>query len=417
MAADSPLTAESARTAESPTDPVRLREIEREIARGSAQTAYAQLADEPDSVVAEMLTRMMPPHALRILGKFRDRRRDAILARVPESRRRQWEVNASYPDNTVGRLMAEPVGVFPPHTTIRDAVVELREQVKTAFITYIHVTDADRRLLGVVVMREMLLADPSLTLADIMIREPFSLSANMAVAEAMHEAVQRHYPVYPVCDEEGRLVGLVRGEDLFQQRVFQLVVQAGSMVGVEKEERLSTPWPRALRLRNPWLLLNLLTAFAAGAVVGVFEATIDRIVTLAAFLPILAGQSGNTGCQALAVTLRGMTLGELAERSPITVVAKEAALGILNGVVVGALAGLAMYITAGDESNPLALAGIVFVAMVGSCMCSGISGAMVPIALRRLGADPATASSIFLTTATDIVSMGLLLGLATVFLL
>ncbi|HYC55493.1 MAG TPA: magnesium transporter [Candidatus Binatia bacterium] len=410
------LLVEGPMTADSPTDPVRLREIEREIARGSAQTAYAQLADEPDAVVAEMLTRMMPPHALRILGKFRDRRREAILSRVPETRRRQWDVNASYPENTVGRLMAEPVGVFPPQTTIRDAVVELREQVKTAFITYIHVTDPDGTLLGVVVMREMLLADPGLTLADIMIREPFALTGQMPVAEAMHEAVQRHYPVYPVCDE-GRLVGLVRGEDLFQQRVFQLVVQAGSMVGVEKEERLSTPWPRALRLRNPWLLLNLLTAFAAGAVVGVFEGTIDKIVTLAAFLPILAGQSGNTGCQALAVTLRGMTLGELAERSPITVVAKEAALGVLNGVVVGALAGLAMYVTAGNESNPLALAGIVFVAMVGSCMCSGISGAMVPIALRRLGADPATASSIFLTTATDIVSMGLLLGLATVFLL
>jgi magnesium transporter len=189
------------------------------------------------------------------------------------------------------------------------------------------------------------------------------------------------------------------------------------MVGVEKEERLSTPWPRALRLRNPWLLLNLLTAFAAGAVVGVFEETIGKIVTLAAFLPILAGQSGNTGCQALAVTLRGMTLGELTQRRPSAVVAKEAALGALNGIVVGALAGVAMYLSARNESNPLALAAIVFVAMVGSCTCSGISGALVPMALRRMGADPATASSIFLTTATDIVSMGLLLGLATIFLI
>jgi magnesium transporter len=402
---------------DNPADPARLRALEREIERGSAQTAYAQLADEPDAVVAELLGRMIPPHALQILEKFRERRREAILAQVPETRRRQWEVNAGYPDQSVGRLLSLPVGVFPPQTSIRDAIEGLREAVKTAFISYIHVTDADDRLIGVVVMREMLLADPTWTLADIMIPEPFALQATAPVAEAMREAVQRHYPVYPVCDEGGRLVGLVRGEDLFQQRVFQLVVQAGSMVGVEKEERLATPWPRALRLRNPWLLVNLITAFAAGGVVGIFEGTIGQIVSLAAFLPILAGQSGNTGCQALAVTLRGMTLGELAERRAITVVVKEAALGMLNGIVVGALAGVAMYFFAINESNASALACIVFVAMVGSCIASGVSGALVPIGLKRFGADPATASSIFLTTATDIVSMGLLLGLATLFLL
>ena len=402
---------------DSPTDPARLRELEREIARGSAQTACAMLADEPDGVVAEVLGRMLPPHALRILDKFREPRREAVLAQVPESRRRQWKINASHPDQSVGHLMVLPVGVFPPEMSIRDAIEGLREAVKTAFISYIHLTDAEDRLIGVVVMREMLLADPDQTLADIMIPKPFALQATAPVADAMREAVQRHFPVYPVCDEGGRLVGLVRGEDLFQQRVFQLVVQAGSMVGVEKEERLATPWPRALRLRNPWLLVNLLTAFAAGAVVGVFEETIGKLVTLAAFLPILAGQSGNTGCQALAVTLRGMTLGELGEHRPFAVVAKEAALGLLNGVVVGALAGAAMYLFARNESNALGLAAIVFVAMVGSCVASGISGALVPIGLKRFGADPATASSIFLTTATDIVSMGLLLGLATFFLL
>jgi magnesium transporter len=404
-------------TAASPTDPERLRALEGEIARGSAQTAYAQLAEESDGVAAELLGRMIPPHALHILEKFPEARREAILAQIPESRRRQWEINASHPEQSVGRLMMLPVGIFPPDTIIRDAVEGLREAVKTAFISYIHVTDAENRLVGVVVMREMLLAEPDKMLADIMIRDPFALEVTAPIADAMHDAVQRHYPVYPVVDEARRLVGLVRGEDLFHHHVFQLVVQAGSMVGVEKEERLATPWPRALRLRNPWLLLNLVTAFAAGAVVGLFEQTIGQIVALAAFLPVVAGQSGNTGCQALAVTLRGMTLGELADRRPVAVVVKEAALGLLNGIVVGALSAGAMYLFARDQADVLALSGIVFVAMVGSCIASGISGALVPIGLKRFGADPATASSIFLTTATDIVSMGLLLGLATWFLL
>jgi len=187
------------------------------------------------------------------------------------------------------------------------------------------------------------------------------------------------------------------------------------MVGVEKEERLGTPWPRSLRFRHPWLQLNLLTAFVAASVVGVFQDTLDQLVVLAVFLPVLAGQSGNTGCQALAVALRGITLGELEPSRARAVVAKEALLGCINGALVGVTAGLGMYLFARFQNNDaaLTLAFVVLLAMVGSCTISGILGAVVPLALRRAGADPATASSIFLTTATDVVSMGAFLALAT----
>jgi magnesium transporter len=191
------------------------------------------------------------------------------------------------------------------------------------------------------------------------------------------------------------------------------------MVGVGKEERLVTPWQRSLLFRHPWLQLNLLTAFIAAAVVGIFQNTLDQMVILALFLPVLAGQSGNTGCQALAVTLRGMTLGELQSGAEKALVTKEAMLGLFNGAFVGLTAGTGMYIVAAMQSNPdaLALGLIVMLAMMGSCVVSGISGALIPLGLRRIGADPATASSIFLTTATDVASMGLFLGLATLLLL
>jgi magnesium transporter len=161
--------------------------------------------------------------------------------------------------------------------------------------------------------------------------------------------------------------------------------------------------------------LNLLTAFLAAAVVGTFQDTIDRIVILAMFLPVLAGQSGNTGCQALAVALRGITLGELKPGKEKALVMKEGLLGLLNGGLVGLTAGIGMYVVATLQKNPsaLVLALIVFIAMIGSCVVSGISGALIPLTLRKLGADPATASSIFLTTATDVASMGLFLALAT----
>src|SRR2546428_169153 len=177
-------------------------------------------------------------------------------------------------------------------------------------------------------------------------RDPFALPANLPMMDAMKLVLDRHYPVYPVVDADKRLVGLVRGQSMFEAHAIEISLQAGSMVGLEKEERVATPPARSLRMRHPWLQLNLLTAFLAAAVVGFFQDTIDRLVILALFLPVLAGQSGNTGCQALAVTLRGMTLGELKPGGARELVSKEAWLGAMNGAGVGLMAGLGMYITA-----------------------------------------------------------------------
>jgi magnesium transporter len=173
-----------------------------------------------------------------------------------------------------------------------------------------------------------------------------------------------------------------------------------------------------VKLRGPWLLVNLVTAFVAGAVVGVFQNTIDQIVLLAMFLPILAGQSGNTGAQALAVLIREMTLGDVGAKITKQLV-KESFLGVVHGLVTGAICAVVMYALATQQNNPhaLALAIIILVSMVASCIVSGLMGAFVPVTLKKLGADPAAASSIFLTTGTDVVSMGVMLFLATKFII
>lgn len=196
-------------------------------------------------------------------------------------------------------------------------------------------------------------------------------------------------------------------------------MQTGSMVGLDREERVGTGIWSAFRMRHPWLQVNLLTAFAAAFVVGIFEDTIAQIVALAVFLPVLAGQSGNTGCQALAITLRGMTVGELADVPLGRLLRKEMALGAMNGFLVGCVAAAAMWVYASmsGADAPLLLGLVILVAMVGACVGSGIFGVMVPITLRRFGADPAMASSIFLTTFTDVLGMGLMLLLATALLL
>jgi magnesium transporter len=379
------------------------------------QDAADLLAAESDRVAAGVLHALVPSLARSVLELLPPQRRQLVLAAATPESRRQWTVPAGYPEESVGRLMESPVGVFAPEQTVRETVADLRELVARAFITYAFVCDRAGRLLGVITMRDLLFSNPEARLDEVMLREPFALRAETPLVEAMREVLNRHYPVYPVCDAEGRLLGLVRGQSLFEAQAIELSAQAGAMVGVEKEERLFTKLPRSLRFRFPWLQINIFTAFLAAAVVGVFQDTIDRMVVLAAFLPVLAGQSGNTGCQALAVSLRGMTLGELKPGMERRLILKEALLGLSNGALVGISAGIGMYVYAriqGGE-DPVLLALIVFLAMTFSCTVSGIAGAAVPITLKRLGADPATASSIILTTATDVASMGLFLMLAT----
>jgi magnesium transporter len=200
------------------------------------------------------------------------------------------------------------------------------------------------------------------------------------------------------------------------QRSIELSAQPGVMVGVGREERLATPWHRSMKLRHPWLQFNLLTAMLAGGMVLLFQDTLDRLLILAVFVPILISQTCNTGAQTLAVTLRGISLGELGAREAKALILKEALLGLLNGALVGLVAAFAMYAVARAThlSGAPVLSAVVFLAMIGSCVISGIGGAIVPLALKKLGADPATASSIVLTTITDVAALLLLLGLATI---
>lgn len=380
-----------------------------------AHQAAALLGAHPAAVVAPALARLNPAFAQDVLSELPWELVARTLEAADPALARQWRRNQQYPAGTVGRLMEPVVARFPPAMSVGDTIEELRAMIKSSLVTYGYVTDPSDRLLGIFTMRDLLFAERDRLLSDIMLRNVFSLSASARLEDAMRLVLDRHYPVYPVCDEAGVLIGLVRGQAMFEERAFQITAQVGSMVGVEKEERLSTPLLQSLKLRHPWLQVNLLTAFIAAAVVGFFQDTVDRLVILALFLPVLAGQSGNTGCQALAVTLRGMTLGELKPGSEKRLVSKEATLGCFNGALVGITAGLGMFVTASAQASPraLMLALVVFLAMIGSCVMSGLSGALVPLTLKRFGFDPATASSIFLTTATDVASMGLLLGLAT----
>lgn len=383
---------------------------------------------ESPAQFARVLRTRAPLDAAELLAQEAPDRIEAVLRELPAdfaarvAAQLPGAMETDQADNIPGEIaeMMEPArGVLPPETTVAEAGDFLKKAENPGEITYLYVTDAQNRLQGLIVMRDLIIARPEQKLSEIMLSNPFRLAPHMPVGDAVKAVIKRHYPVYPVCDESGVLVGIVRGWRVFERQAVEITAQSGRMVGVGMEERVSTSIWESLKNRHSWLQVNLLTAFLAGAVVSLFEGTITQIVALAAFLPVLAGQSGNTGCQALAITLRGYTLGELDDFPLRRHLTKEIVLGMTNGFLTGFIAGVAMWITAWGDGNPqaLTLGFVICAAMTGACMVSGVLGVLVPLTLKKFGADPATASSIFLTTGTDIAGMGLMLFLATVFVL
>ncbi|MBL4620870.1 MAG: magnesium transporter [Immundisolibacteraceae bacterium] len=393
---------------------VIVSELVESVIRRAPMDAAGLLNKHDDEALVQVLEAVEPSLSMKILSYLPEQRQSEIASDITEQLANRWTLNQQYETGSVGRVMQKPIAVFHYDQTVKETISRIRELTKTALPTYVYVIDDVEQFYGVVVMRDLMLADADQLLTEIMLRDPFSLNAETSITDAMQAVVHRHYPVYPVCDELNRLIGLVPGYTLFEEHRVELISRPGRMVGVEQGETINTPWRTCLKFRHPWLQLNLLTAFMAALVVGLFEETIQQVVVLAAFLPVLAGQSGNTGCQSLAVTLRGLTLGEFAELNMGAIVKKEAVLGCANGFLVGIIAASAMFFYASAKGgNAELLALVVLVAMIGSCVLSGVTGVIVPMALKKVGADPVTASSIFVTTATDVCSMGLLLALAS----
>lgn len=321
------------------------------------------------------------------------------------------------PAQSVRDLVADYPMVHGPYVTVESVVASIRSQVADRLIVYVYVL-VERRLVGVVAMRDLLLAKPAQKLEAIMLQAPFALKADTPILEAMRQVLDFHFPIYPVVEADGTFLGVVRGADLFRAEAIHISAQAGSMVGVNEEEGARTPVIRSLRFRHPWLQFNLFTCCISAAIVHFFEGTIAQYVILAVFLPVMTGQTTNIGCQALAVALRALTLGEILAGGGGRLLRKELWLGLWNGLLTGITAALAIggYAWFKGDPHALTLTFTMLVAMVGACMVSGVAGAAVPLGLKRAGLDPAMASSIFLTTIAEAAGLLAFLGIASVLL-
>ena len=392
---------------------IRARVLLEAIRSRGLHEATPLLAHESDATLATLLTYLPHAEAAALLPTLKAERRTAILKSVSSTIREQWLHNPDYPEGTVGYLMEPVVATFKPETTVLEVIERLRHLVKHAFVSYGYVVDDSNRLIGVLVMRELLLAEAMRPVRDLMIERPFSLTAIQLIRDVIPLVHIRHYSEYPVCDDEGQLIGLVRGYALFQEQTRELVAQPGKMVGVVREERLqSSPW-HSLTFRQSWLQVNLLGSFVAAGVIGYYEEAVTQAVAVAAFLPVMVGQSASTGGQALAVALRGLTLGEVNLDRWTTLINKEAIVGLANGALVGLTAAVGMYAYTMFHGHPDAvkLSMVMLLAMIFSTTVSSVVGAVTPFLMKRIGFDPATAATILVGGITRIVSIAAFLAL------
>jgi magnesium transporter len=342
-----------------------------------------------------------------LISRMDEDDQNRLLETVPDGQAKEIRTLMSYPVGSAGQIMDPRVLIFRPGNTIGETEQRLRESGREN-VRDIYLVDEKGLLCGAVPIYTLVTAREEESLQAVA-RLPISVNA-IASQEEVAETMERHNLVtMPVVDFEGRILGVIRHRALVNALEREATADMQSMVGASREERALSTVAFAVGKRLPWLQINLLTAFLAASVVGLFEATIAKFTALAVLLPVVAGQSGNTGSQALAVTIRGLALREIGLRHWPRVCMKEALVGAINGFAVALVTSLGVYLW----SRSFGLSLVIGIAMVLSMSIAGVTGAIIPIALSGLGQDPAQSSSIVLTTVTDVTGFLSFLGLAT----
>lgn len=361
---------------------------------------------------AEIVEELDDDDAADILGELEPEQQERILAEVED--RAEVDHLLRYHEESAGGLMTTHVVTVTDLDTVALALEAVRRQAEDVDdVTEIFVVDTARRLVGALSFKRLVVSPPGRLVRDAMDDADIRVGAEVDQEEVAHLMARYNMPSLPVVDPQGRLIGRVTYDDVIDVAEAEATEDLLRFGGVSPEEGLSAGWSEAVRSRLPWLYVNLLTAFLAAAVVFYFKSSIERLAVLAVWMPIIAGMGGNAGTQALAVTVRRLSLGQVQASRVSHLVRKELLVGLLNGAAIGIVVGIVSVVV--GEQWRLGL--VVFMAMTLNLLVAGFAGSFVPVLLERLGVDPAVASSIFVTTFTDVCGFGLLLGLATAVLL
>jgi len=363
---------------------------------------------------ADIVEELADDDAADILGDLAPAAQERILSEVEDAGRAEVEKLLVYDAESAGGLMTTRLVTVPDTVTVSEALDEVRRQTEEVEDFYeVFVVDARRRLVGVLSFRALAINPAWRPVREIVEPPAVTVGPEEDQEEVARVLARYNLPSVPVVDLDGRLLGCVTFDDVSDVVEAENTEDILRFGGVPAGEELKGDWQAAVKSRLPWLLVNLATAFVAGAVVLSRQDVIARIVLLAAYMPIVAGMGGNAGTQALAVTVRGLAIGVIPRDQAFRVVAKEMTAGLVNGLVIGTI----VCIVALLLGHGTKLGIVVFLAMSVNLFVAGFAGAFIPILLERVGVDPAIASSIFVTTFTDVCGFSLLLGLASALLI
>ena len=369
---------------------------------------------------AQLLHEMADDDAADLIGDLEPHERDRILDALPADEAVELRGLLAYDEETAGGLMTTELVSIRDTLSAGDAIAEVRRQGREVEEFYaVFVVDADGRLQGTVGLDQLILADTELPVADLVEEAPVQIRADTDQDEVGRLLSRSNLVSVPVVTDEGRLLGRITFDDVIDVIEAEQTEDILRLAGVSEEEEVRADWQDAIRTRLPWLALNLVTISIAASVVLRFDGVIQRFTFLAAIMPIIAGMGGNSGTQALAVTVRRIALSDGPLEQKSDAVSKELLVGLFNGLVLGGLAALAVWgiiVTNPALGLPNALPLVVMGALWGNILLSGFVGAFIPTVLDRAGIDPAVASSIFLTTFTDLVGFLILLSLASALL-
>lgn len=338
--------------------------------------------------------------------------REQLLNQMSPKAKQEIQEILTYPENSAGRVMTPHFLAFHQDIKVNVVIQRIRLLAKQkAPASYAYVVDEKNRLIGVINMHDLMLAPADASLESIMRRDVFSVNGFMDREQVAVELSKRRYFAVPVVDNENRLIGVVKAERLISDVQEEATEDIQKMFGAGGDERAFSPLRFSLAKRLPWLHVNLATAFLAGSVVGLFSEVIGKFPILAVYLPVVAGQGGNAGSQSLVVVIRGLVMREISPSKVWNLIFKEAGIGVVNGIIIGAVTAFAAWLWHG---NPF-LGVIVGLAMLVNLLVAGFTGAAIPLTMKAVGLDPAQCSNIILTTFTDIMGFFSLLGFAVLF--
>ncbi|MGD8245119.1 MAG: magnesium transporter [Anaerolineae bacterium] len=358
--------------------------------------------------LTSILSEMEPDEAADLLGDLDPSQAALALAALEESE--ELRPFLAYPDESAGGLMTAAEVVLRQEMTAEEALAHLRSVAPDAeTVYYLFVVDRSESLVGVVSLRQLVVARPQMRVGEIMDTDVIHVEAEEDQEVAARLMSRYDLVALPVVDAAHRMLGVITHDDLVEVLEEEATEDIFRLGGVPEEHPVDMPLPVALRTRLPWLVLNLGTAMASALVLSLFEGTIARVAVLAAFFPIVAGVSGSAGTQTLTVTVRGLALGELSPAEGFRTLGREVLIGLANGIAVG---GLVALIALAWHGTPM-LGVVVGVATLLNMIGAAVAGALVPIALQVLKIDPALASPILVTTITDAFGYFIYLGLAT----